>query len=78
MKVAYTKHAQEMMVFRNIKSSQIEICIKNPDYIISVREERKAYIKLLGKSYLKIIVFQEEMKIVIVTAYWIAKKRFRQ
>lgn len=78
MDIIYTKHAEEMIGFRKIKKKQVEDCIKNPDKILSVKEGKKAYLKDFGKNFLKIIVSEEDYAVIIITCYWIAKKRTKE
>lgn len=78
MAIIYTKHAQEMLAFRKLKKELVEKCVKNPDQILPAREEKKAYFKNFGKNFLKLIISEEEKNIVVVTLYWLAKKRVRK
>ena len=73
MQIVYTKHAIEMVNFRNIKKQQIEQCIMSPDRTFIVREDRKAYLKKFGKNYLKLIAYETRSQIIIITCYFIAK-----
>lgn len=77
MKVIYTKHAEEMLKFRNITKSLVDKCVRKPDQVISTREGKKIYLKDFGNNYLKTIVAEEEKYIVIVTVYWLAKRRLK-
>ena len=67
-----------MLAFRKLKKEFVEKCVKNPDEILPAREGKKAYLKNFGKNYLKVIVSEEGKDIVIVTPYWLAKKRVRK
>ena len=75
MKVSFTKHVLEKLVERYIKRKLVESCVKNPDFIFPEKDGKKAYLKDMGKNYLKVIVAQEENEPVVVTAYWFAKHR---
>ena len=77
MKIIYTIHAEEMLKFRNIAKSLVDKCIRNPDQIISAREGKKIYLKDFGNKYLKTIAAGEEKHMVIVTVYWLAKRRLK-
>lgn len=77
MKIIYTKHAEEMLKFRNIERSLVNECIDKPDQILPARDGKKIYLKDFGTNYLKVIVDEEENYIVVVTLYWLAKKRIK-
>lgn len=78
MKLIYTKHAEEMLVFRRIKKGQVRECTQNPDQIVPIREGKTAYLKDFGKNFLKLIVVEEGVNIIIITLYWIAKRRIKK
>ena len=73
--IIYTKHALEMLAQRKLKKALADECVKNPDKILSAREDKKIYLKNFGKNYLKLIISEEEKQLVVVTLYWLAKKR---
>ena len=77
MKIIYTKHAEEMLIFRNIPRKLVQECVNNPDEILPAREGKKIYLKDFGKNYLKLVVVQEENILVIVTLHWLAKRRLK-
>lgn len=76
-KIIYTKHAKEMLEFRNIKKDFIEKCINNPDKILEGNKNKQIYLKDFGKNYLKIIVSSEK-EIVVITCYWIHYGRIKE
>lgn len=78
MAIIYTKHAVEMISFRSIKKDLVEECIEYPDDILSAREGKTIYLKGFRKKFLKVIGFQVEADIVVVTLYWLAKKRVKR
>ena len=78
MAIIYTKHAVEMLSLRRIKRDQVEKCIEGPDEILSAREGKTIYLKDFGKNFLKMIVSEEGEDIVVVTLYWLAKKRLKR
>lgn len=41
------------------------------------REDKKIYLKDFGNNYLKLIVSEEDEDRVIVTLYWLAKRRIK-
>lgn len=73
--IIYTKHAEEMLVFRRIQREFVEKCIKDPDDVSPAREDKKIYLKNFGNNYLKVIVSEEGENIIVVTLHWLAKKR---
>jgi hypothetical protein len=77
MKIVYTKHAKDMLVLRNIQMIKVEECINNPDHILPGKFGKKAYLKDFGTNYLKLIVAEEKDRKVVVTLYWLAKKRVK-
>lgn len=77
MKIIYTKHAEEMLRFRNISKLLVEKCIRKPDRVLPAREGKKVYLKDFGNNYLKTIVAEDERYIIVVTVYWLAKKRLK-
>lgn len=75
MVIIYTKHALEMLVLRKLKKELADKCAKNPDKVLSAKEGKKMYLKDFGKNYLKLIISEEREQLIIVTLYWLAKKR---
>lgn len=78
MKIVYTKHAQEMLVFRNVTKRLVDQCVKSPNIIKSARENKLVYLKDCGVNYLKIVVSKEENRLIIITLHWLAKQRVKQ
>lgn len=78
MAIIYTKHAEEMLVFRKIGRDKIESCIKSPDEVFAAKEGREAYLKNFGRNYLKIIVTKDGSNLVIITLHWLAKRRVKK
>lgn len=78
MAVIYTKHATEMLALRNLKKDLADECAKNPDKILPAKEGKKIYLKNFGSNYLKLIIAEEGEQLVVVTLYWLAKKRARK
>lgn len=75
MEIIYTKHAEEMIVFRKISKDLVYKCLKHPDKIIPAQQKKLTYLKDYGKKYLKIIVVKEKNRLIVVTAHWLDKKR---
>lgn len=78
MAIIFTKHAKEMLIFRKLKEDLVEECANNPDQVLSAREGKKIYLKDFGKNFLKVIVGEEGEDKVIVTLYWLAKRRIKK
>lgn len=78
MAIIYTKHAEEMLLHRDIEKNLVEETIKNPDKVVSEREGTKAYLKDFGKDYLRVVVAKQNENFTIVTLHWVAKKRVRE
>ena len=53
------------------------MCVKKPDMVLPAKDRRKAYLKDMGVNYLKVIVVEDGNKLVVITAYWFAKKRLK-
>ncbi len=76
-RVVYTKHAEEMLVKRNLKKVFVTSCLTKPDKIDHAKENKQFYVKDFGKNYLKVIVSEESNAFIIITLYWIAKDRIK-
>jgi len=74
-RIAFTRHADEMIALRRLNKKLIEQCIRHPGEIIPAKENKQAYIKDLGKNYLKVIIAEETQELIVVTTYWVAKDR---
>jgi len=78
VKIKLTKHVLEKLVERRIERKLVESCVESPDFIFPEEDGKKAYLKDMGKNYLKAIVAEEETELVVVTAHWFAKERFKR
>lgn len=78
VKIKFTKHAREMLVFRKIKKEQVEATIKGSDYKSSGRSGKDVLYKNFGKIYLKVVVSKEKGHVLVITNHWIAKKRIKK
>lgn len=67
-----------MLKLRCIKQVLAKQCACNPDYILPAQEDKKIYLKDFGTNFLKLVVAEEGDNKVIITAYWIAKRRVKQ
>ena len=75
MKIIYTKHAEEMLIFRQISKKIVQECVNNPDEILPAREGKKIYLKDFGKNYLKLVLAHQKDAFIVITTHWLAKKR---
>lgn len=78
MAIIYSQHAKEMLKQRQIKQTLVKQCVNDPDYIQLAREDKKIYLKDFGTNFLKLIVAEKDDNKIIITVYWIAKKRIKQ
>ena len=78
MKIILTKHVLKRLEERNIKGDWVKQCAKDPDFVLPVEDNKKAYLKDMGKNYLKVIIVEEGENLVILTAYWFAKTRLKR
>ncbi|KKR91989.1 MAG: hypothetical protein UU42_C0006G0028 [Candidatus Woesebacteria bacterium GW2011_GWA1_41_13b] len=78
MKIILTKHVLKRLEERNIKGVWAKQCAKEPDFVFPAGDNKKAYLKDLGKNYLKVIIVEEGVNLVILTAYWFAKSRLKR
>ena len=78
MQIKFTKHAREKLVERQIKEEWIVDCIENPDLIIPADRGNKAYVKDMGKIFLKTIVAEEGDEHIVITVYWFTKTRLKR
>ena len=69
MEIIFTKHAQEMLIFRNIPKDFVTQCIEIPDEILPARENKKIYLKNFGRNYLKVVVSKDNTHFVIITLH---------
>ena len=77
-RIVYTKHAEEMLVRRNLKKVFVTSCLTKPDKKEHAKENKRAYLKDFGRNYLKVIVSEESNALVILTLYWIAKDHIKK
>lgn len=78
MAIIYSLHAREMLKHRQIKQALVKKCISDPDYILPTKESRKIYLKDFGINFLKLVLVEEGDDKIIITVFWIAKRRIRQ
>lgn len=77
-RITFTKHAKSMCLLRGLSEKILINAVRKPDLVLPAKENKQAYLKNLGKNYLKIIIFKDTDTLVIITAYWIAKERVKQ
>ena len=78
MKIVYTKHAEEMLAFREIKKEFVDKTVKNPDDKSTGKGGKDIVYKNFGKNYLKVVISKEKSEVVVITEHWIAKKRIKK
>ncbi len=78
MKITFTKHAREMLLFRRINKEQVEEVIHHPDDKSAGKSGKTVLYKNFGKNYLKVVILKEKDEIVVITNHWIAKKRIKK
>lgn len=78
MKVKFTKHAEEMLLFRKIKKEQVVAAIEKPDDKSKGESDKKVLYKDFGENYLKVVIVKEKNEVVVITEHWIAKKRVKK
>ncbi|OGE05136.1 hypothetical protein A3B51_02030 [Candidatus Curtissbacteria bacterium RIFCSPLOWO2_01_FULL_41_18] len=78
MKIKFTKHAREMLVFRRIKKEQVEATVKNPEDRSTGKSGKDVLYKNFGKNYLKVVISKEKGNVFVITNHWIAKKRIKK
>lgn len=77
MEIVYSQHLLEEIAFRGIRKGFVEACVKKPDVVLPAKDKRRAFLKDMGINYLKVIVVEDMGKLVVITAYWFAKKRLK-
>lgn len=78
MKISYTKHAKEMISFRNLDEKKVSKCLNAPDKVLSAKNGKMQYLKEFRSNYMKAIVAEEGENVVVITLYWFAKKRLKK
>jgi len=78
MKILFTKHAKEMLLQRRIPQAKVVECLNDPDKVIDSKESKNIYIKDFGNNFLKVIAATERETYIVITLYWLAKKRLKK
>ena len=78
MKIKFTKHAEEMLVFRKIKRELVVEAIDKPDDKSKGDGDKQVLYKNFGKNNLKVVIVKEKNEVVVITEHWIAKKRVKK
>lgn len=76
--IIFTKHAKSVCFLRQLPEKMLINTVRKPDMILPAKEGKHAYLKNFENNYLKIIISEENERLVIITAYWIAKERVKQ
>lgn len=71
----YTKHANLRIKQRNLSTRQIERTILSPDRTLPSFQKRLLVQKKFGHKTLEVIYRKEGEKIIILTAYWLLRRR---
>jgi len=72
--IKYTRHARNRMRLHRITEVEVELAIRNPEYLEQSIEDRfNAWIETLGK-FLRVTYKEEEDRFLVITA---VKKRKR-
>ena len=68
--IIFTKHSLLKLKQRNIPKNFVDKTVENPDYVASSRNYRRIAYKKFSKLYLKVIYFEKNNNIIIITQYW--------
>ncbi|MFH1376491.1 MAG: DUF4258 domain-containing protein [Candidatus Woesearchaeota archaeon] len=69
MKIVLSYHAKKRLIERSINIKDIEETIEMPDYTVSKWNKKEAYRKIKDRT-LKVVYFQEEKYIKVITLIW--------
>ncbi len=68
--LVFTKHALIKLSQRGIDRAEVEATVEVPDHFEETYEGRKAAYKKFGTRILKVVFYQTDDKIVIITQHW--------
>ncbi len=77
MKIVFSKHSLLQIKQRDLDKTKILATIEHPDFIEPSYNFREERYKLYAKNHLKVVVKIEELRIVVVTAHWVAKHKIK-
>lgn len=67
-----------MLGVRGITKQMVASCLLQPTMRTEAKKDKHAFLKDFGPKYLKVIVADEKDNMVVVTLYWVAKRRVKQ
>lgn len=76
--IKYTNHALENLVKRRITKDKVRKCLQAPDIETPGNKGKTIFLKDLGKNFLKVIAVKEKRGWIIITEYWIDKRRVKK
>ncbi len=75
MKIVFSKHSLLQIKQRDLDKAKVFATIEQPDFVEPTYNFREERYRLYAKNHLKVIVRIEELRIVVVTAHWVAKHK---
>ncbi|QQR64837.1 DUF4258 domain-containing protein [Candidatus Kaiserbacteria bacterium] len=75
MKIVFSKHSLLQIKQRDLDKAKVLATIEQPDFIEPTYNFREERYRLYAKNHLKVVVKIEELRIVVVTAHWVAKHK---
>jgi len=73
MDIEFSDHAELKISQRKLLREKILETIAHPDFRRPSYSNREELFKNFGKNHLKVVIIEEDSKVVVVTAHWIAK-----
>ena len=73
MEIIFSDHAILKITQRKLVKHSLLETVQTPDLVRSSRNLREERYKRFGKNWLKVVVIQEGVTTVIITAHWVAK-----
>ncbi len=75
--IKYDRHAKRRMRDRDIKEQEVELTIKEAEFIeLSIKDRINAY-KSIGNRFLRVTYKEEELQFLVITAT-VRKKPFKK
>lgn len=71
--IIFTQHALLKLKQREIKRNLVLETLKNPEKILSSRNDREIAFRKFGKLYLKVVFRKEQNNIVVITQHWVSE-----
>ncbi|MBL7051421.1 DUF4258 domain-containing protein [Candidatus Woesearchaeota archaeon] len=69
MKIDLSYHAKKRLIERGINLEDIEETVEMPDYTVSKENKKEAYKKINNRT-LKVVYFQKDKYIKVITLIW--------